>query len=142
MIWDSSNCALVKAITSHSPLVDSLSILFANNFVSTEKCLKNLKIWSPNGQELTQIETNNASDEIGCVCVVSIDYLATSDLEENLIKVWHVRTGALVQILNGHKSCVTALFEMPNGNLISGSSDSQIKIWQPLSGQLIKTLNE
>ena len=142
MIWDSSNGALVKAITSHSPLIDSLAILFANNFVSTEKCLKNLKIWSPNGQELSQIETNNASDEIGCVCVVSIDYLATSDLEENIIKVWHIRTGALAQILTGHKSCVTALFELPNRNLVSGSSDSQIKIWEPLTGQLIKTLNE
>ena len=142
MIWDSGNGCLVKAITNHSPLVDSLAILFANNFVSTEKCLKNLKIWSPSGQELVQIETNNASDEIGCVCVVCTNYLATCDLADNVIKIWDIKTGALVQILTGHTSCVTALFELPNGCLISGASDSLIKIWDPLTGQLKKTLQE
>ena len=141
-IWDTATGSLIKTITSHSELVQSLSILFTNQYLLEAKCLENLKIWSPNGLHLATIDEKNAKCQISAICAVSNDFIASGDLNDNKIKIWNSNTGDLVRILTGHLNSVTSLYVLPNGFLISGSTDSLINIWDPNSGELIKTLNE
>ena len=49
-------------------------------------------------------------------------------------------TGALIQTLIGHTGGVLALNFLQNGNLVSGSGDLTINIWNPTTGALIQTL--
>ena len=46
----------------------------------------------------------------------------------------------MIQTLTGHTLSVKALTVLQNGNLVSGSADSTIKIWNPTTGALIQTL--
>jgi WD40 repeat protein len=49
--------------------------------------------------------------------------------------------GTLLQTLNGHTQTLHALTVLQNGDLVSGSWDSTIKIWNPIDGTLKRTLN-
>jgi WD40 repeat protein len=42
--------------------------------------------------------------------------------------------------LDGHSSSVTALIILPNGFVVSGSLNGEIKIWDPNDGTLKNTL--
>ena len=46
----------------------------------------------------------------------------------------------MIKTLTGHTNVVQALTVLQNGNLVSGSSDNTIKIWNPTTGALIQTL--
>ena len=47
---------------------------------------------------------------------------------------------SLVQTLYGHTNYANALTVPQNGNLVSGSEDKTIKIWNSTTGELIQTL--
>ena len=46
----------------------------------------------------------------------------------------------MIQTLTGHTRRVVALTVFQNGNLVSGSADTTIKVWNPRTGALIQTL--
>ena len=47
----------------------------------------------------------------------------------------------MIKTLNGHTSSVWSLTILQNGNLVSGSLDKTIKIWNSKTGTLIQTLD-
>jgi WD40 repeat protein len=51
-----------------------------------------------------------------------------------------VAPGEEVRTLEGHTKSVMALAALPNGQLVSGSSDSSIKIWDVATGAEVRTL--
>jgi WD40 repeat protein len=46
----------------------------------------------------------------------------------------------IMRKLDGHSSSVTALIILPNGFVVSGSLNGEIKIWDPNDGTLKNTL--
>ena len=46
----------------------------------------------------------------------------------------------MIRTLYGHKLSVCALAVLKNGNLVSGSYDSTLKIWNPTTGASIQTI--
>ena len=46
----------------------------------------------------------------------------------------------MIKTLNGHTNVVFSLTVLQNGNLVSGSVDNTIKIWNQTTGALIQTL--
>jgi WD40 repeat protein/serine/threonine protein kinase len=60
--------------------------------------------------------------------------------EKNLIKIWDVQTGNVLQRLPGHRGDVYAVAFSRDGRWIaSGSEDSTVKVWDGRSGELIHT---
>jgi WD40 repeat protein len=51
-----------------------------------------------------------------------------------MIKIWNPNNGKLKRSLNDHTDKVTSLKILPNGDLMSASSDETIKIWNPNAG--------
>ena len=48
---------------------------------------------------------------------------------DSTIKIWNSSTYELITTFTGHTSTVWALTILPNGNIVSRSSDNTIKIW-------------
>ena len=64
-----------------------------------------------------------------------------SGSKDNTIKLWNVKTGNLLQTLNGHSSPVCSVVYSPDGQtLASGSDDNTIKLWNVKTGKLLQTL--
>jgi serine/threonine protein kinase/WD40 repeat protein len=67
--------------------------------------------------------------------------LLTSASDDDTVKLWDVRTGALQRTLTGHEFIVGAVVFSPDGRmLVSGDWDSCIKVWDVETGKLKMTL--
>jgi WD40 repeat protein len=83
------------------------------------------------------------SPQIGQVWTVSFSpnsqILATGIA--SIVKLWHLKAKACVQILEGHTHSVFATTFSPDGTLIAtGSDDRTIKIWSKSTGDCLHTL--
>jgi WD40 repeat protein len=54
--------------------------------------------------------------------------LATADAGKK-IRAWNLADGQQVASLEGHAAAVQALVYAPDGTLLSGAADGQIKVW-------------
>ncbi|MBD2103978.1 serine/threonine-protein kinase [Leptolyngbya sp. FACHB-261] len=61
--------------------------------------------------------------------------------EDNLVKVWDLKTGSQVQTLADHAGSITSVALSSNGRLLASSSeDSTIDLWDAHTGRLLHTL--
>ena len=67
--------------------------------------------------------------------------LLVTGCHDGLIRLWDVRSGALIKALSGHRSSVTALSFSPNGELFASAAlDGSVKIWDFGTGAATFTL--
>jgi len=101
-------------------------------------CLENaVHVTQPHGNisyklhkgPVSQITTSPKSTLVATVC-------------ENAIHVWNLRTGDVVQVLEGHADRVTAVsFSHDDKRLVSGSEDGTVRVWTLHDGKLLETLD-
>lgn len=59
------------------------------------------------------------------------------------IRLWSLKTGEAVHVLNGHDSFVYSLSPIPDalgGGLVSGGEDRTIRIWRASDGECEQTI--
>jgi WD40 repeat protein len=93
--------------------------------------------YSPDGQTLA------SGGSISYQELIRLKYspdLASGSYDQS-IKLWNVKTGNLLQTLEGHSSWVNSVAYSPDGQTVaSGSRDSTIKLWNVKTGKLLQTL--
>jgi WD40 repeat protein len=89
-------------------------------------------------------KTFSTNSHINCLTTLPNSHLIATASENSgkhySIHLWTL-DGQRVRTLDGHTKQIMCLVSLPNsGNLASGSDDSSLKIWDPLSGELLHTL--
>jgi len=140
-IWNTQKGTCEKVLHGHSGLVCCL-VEFPNLMLlsgSQDKCLKywDLKLDTKNC--VRTIKTTNMG-RIMVIILLDSDYIACGS--ENNIQIIKFEDGTLKQTLSGHTALVRDLFHLEEKKqLISGSDDKSIRLWNLEDGKCLKTFN-
>jgi WD40 repeat protein len=64
-----------------------------------------------------------------------------SGSSDKTVRLWDIRTGKCLKILQGHTYWIRSVAFSPDGKtLASGNRDSTIKLWDVKTGECIKTM--
>ena len=150
-IWNATNGELINTLNGHTSWVYSVCFSPDNKRIVSGSSDNSIKIWDADTCELINT-LNGHTYSVRTLCFSSVNKKIVSGSDDNSIKIWNADTGELINTLNGHTNSVYSVrFSsdlvaeaqvLNNKRIISGSSDDTIKIWNSVSGELIKTLND
>jgi WD40 repeat protein len=101
-----------------------------------------VKIWNATSGQLLQTFLGHENTVSSLLISPNIDIeLIISGDWNGVIKTWNTLNGKLLNTWIAHSRSVNALTFLLNGNLVTGSDDYSIKIWNKTTSQLIRTLS-
>ena len=125
-IWDpNGNWKLIRTYKGHSTIVRSLEYINTDTIVSG--AYTTIHIWSINGTRSTIII--KLQNNIWTLQLLSNGYHLATGLGNGKIKIYDIKDGYLVLVLNGHLSSVFDLVMINSEIMASSSSDKTIRIW-------------
>ena len=132
---ESNRC--IRSLDEHADQVFCLEKISENVFASGSFD-KTIKIWDVN--------TNNcirtlSGHQHGVTSLTGLSSKTIASGSHTEIKIWNIDDGTCIQTLTGHTDWVRCIVRMPNGNLISCSDDSTIKMWDLAQSVCAKMLN-
>ena len=127
---------LINTLTGHTGCINALSSFnyFNSNYLISGSSDSKVKIWNHqiSNQSLFELETNHTDSIQALAYQNRLHYLAIGS-KDKTFSLWKRRDeyeGINIQTLIGHTIMVRALAILPNSNIVSGSYDYTIKIWQ------------
>ena len=100
-----------------------------------------IKIWSTKTFECLKTLVGHRDpslENVQSLKSLPLNKIASCSLKE--IKIWDLESGDCLLTLKCHSYHVNSLICLPNGNLVSGSSDETLQVWDLYNGKCIKTL--
>jgi WD40 repeat protein len=136
-VWNLNTGKLIRTFTGDLGEISSLAVSPNGNFLAVGSCDKsNVRVWYlPTGKLLHTLLGHQKPVN---VVVISPDgqILASGS---NKIKIWHLEKGDRICTL-WHTSSVNAVAISPDGTILaSGSSDTKIRLWNPRTGDPLRT---
>ncbi|CAF1022464.1 unnamed protein product [Brachionus calyciflorus] len=109
----------------HNESIRSLIIL-SNGYLVTGSTDKTMSIWNTTSYTLVKRLSYNQS--IFTVFELSNDILASGTYSGSIV-LWNMTSWNITKIFKPHSLAIRKMIKLPNGNLITASSDFKIKIW-------------
>lgn len=127
-----------RTLTGHIDTVLSVEFSPEGNMLATKSKDKTIRLWNPHsGSLLRTIDTNPRG---GIAFSKDGSILASAEGTDKVVNLWHTGTGKLQKTLGGHLGNVYYVTFSPNGDVLaSGDSDGNIILWNPDTGQLLRT---
>ncbi|BAZ13052.1 WD-40 repeat-containing protein [Calothrix sp. NIES-4071] len=138
-VWNLHTGKVIRTISGHSGEISSVAVSPDGAFLAVGICdtaRSNVKVWQLQTGKL--IHTLLGHNKPVNVVSISPDgqILASGS---NKIKIWNLQKGDRVCTL-WHSSSVNATAITPDGTtLVSGTSDNKIKLWNPQTGEPLRT---
>ncbi len=140
-IIDIASGKVVKTLSGHTNLVNSLAIAPVVNLLVSGSFDNTVNIWQISTGKLQQTLKGH-TDKIWGVAISPDGKQIVSASRDKSLKIWDVKTGELLRTLTGSLEGVTCVLVTPDGKrVISGSSDKVIRVWDLASGKQIFTLS-
>ncbi|UKP00036.1 WD40 repeat domain-containing protein [Nostoc sp. UHCC 0870] len=139
-VWDINNGKFIRTLAGNLGEVSSVAVSPKGDFVAVGSCehpRSNVKVWDLKTGKL--LHTLLGHQKPVNVVVISPDgqILASGS---NKIKIWNLEKGDRISTL-WHTSAVHAIAISPDGKILaSGSSDTKIRLWNPQTGDPLRTL--
>lgn len=119
---------------AHRDLVQSLAISSAGDLLASGS-FREVKLWR-RPRDVVRQQINTAAD-VQAMTVDQTNHRIATSGKDHTIVVWDSQTGQPLQTLSGHTAPVSSLrFSAGGKQLISGSLDQTIRIWNPDDGSL------
>ncbi|WP_066426036.1 WD40 repeat domain-containing protein [Anabaena sp. 4-3] len=138
-VWNIKNGNLIQTIAGNVGEISSVAISPDGKFLAVGSCehpRSNVKVWHLKTGKL--LHTLLGHQKPVNVVVISPDgqILASGS---NKIKIWNLHKGDRICTL-WHSSAVHAIAISPDGTILaSGSSDTKIRLWNPQTGDPLRT---
>ncbi|MHC4878018.1 MAG: WD40 domain-containing protein [Planctomycetota bacterium] len=141
--------AEIKKLDGHTGSVNGVALTADGTSVVSGSADQTVRIWSlESGAETRQIKTPSPIHD---VCVSVDGKLIATAHEDKVIRIWSFAAPEgeqpegekPVRELKGHGGAVTSLAQV-GGNadqIISGSADSTLRVWQLSNGQNVRSMN-
>jgi hypothetical protein len=139
-IWQLNTGKLIRSFKGDSGAISSVAISADGNFLaagSHDTPKSNVKVWDLNTGNLIHILLGHHKP-VNCIAISPDAQILASG--SNKIKLWHLRKGDRLCTLWHSFAVNSAAISPDNSILVSGSSDSKIRLWNPLTGELLRTL--
>ena len=136
-LWNLHTGLCTVELKGHTKYVRSLIELPNNKLVSCSYD-NTIKIWNLKTNECEKT-LNGHTAGIESIVLLSDGTTLASCSRDRTIKLWDLPSGQLIQTLVGHDSIVHQLAILPNGQLMSCSSDNTIKTWHCSIPKITKT---
>lgn len=133
-VWDRASGALVRQLRGHGGPVNAVQMRGHTVVSCSGDCL--VKLWDLDTGRTVREFAGHAK---GLACSQFSDdgrYVASAG-NDKMIRVWDARTGACVHEMRAaHENLVRSLhIDSVSGRLVSGSYDTDIKVWDMASGR-------
>ena len=118
---------------------------------------QSLQLWDVNtGQHMRDFTGHEGNGYVWSVAFAPSGQQVVSGGEDDTVKIWDVNSGETLHTLVGHVSNISAVTYSPDGQFIiaggsgkdyydsydSQDSDNSIKVWDAITGELVRTLDE
>jgi len=117
-----------------NPVAD-VAVSPAGDLVSAASAGGKVVVWSPaDGMQQATLEHPAA---VRAVRFDSSGARVATCGADNLVRLWDVSSGRLLEQLSGHTEAVTAAVYLPDGRVVSASEDKTAQIWTPAAARLV-----
>jgi serine/threonine protein kinase len=140
-IIDITSGKVVKTLSGHTNLINSLAISPANDLLVSGSYDNTVNLWQISTGKLLR-SLKGHTDRVWGVAISNDGKQVVSASRDKTLKIWDVNTGENLKTLSGSLAGVTCVLITPNRKqVISAGNDKAIRVWDIASGKQLFTLN-
>jgi len=137
-MWDVPDAdADGEVARGHAAPVHAVAVL-PDGRLATAGGDRSVLLWSAEGELDMELAMPEVSSRVMALLPVGADRLAVAS--HRRICVWNHVTGERTAVLLGHQAMVHCMAMLPDGRLLSGSADEDMRLWDVDSGECCRTL--
>ncbi|WP_204106663.1 MULTISPECIES: WD40 repeat domain-containing protein [Spirulina sp. CCY15215] len=140
-LWNLRTGEVSTTIDAHTETIDALAFTPDGEILISGSHDRTIKLWrSATGQLLNTLVGHTGN--INAIAVHPSGTFFASGSRDG-IRLWNLETGELINAFTGHPDWIEALAFSPDGAILaSGGFDDRIKLWHPVSPELINNDTE
>jgi WD40 repeat protein len=150
-LWDVRSGNTVRTLQGHGNWVWSVAWSPNGLILASGSDDRTVRLWHPHTGETLKILQGHTNGVWSVTWSPSQPLLASGG-EDQMVRIWNVHTGQIFKVVHGYSNGIWSVAWQPKPRsgiasehwqplLASGSEDHLVRIWEPTTGQELKTLH-